>query len=367
MNHEFYQQLRQQSLNGEVINRDKCKRILSDPNIELLPLLDSAYQVRKTHKGNSITLHILNNTQNGFCPEDCNYCAQAKSSKAAIEEYPLKSEEECMAEAKKAYESGAFRYCMVSSGRGPSKKRVAQLAQLIRKIKSTYPLQICVSAGLMGEEAAQTLKKAGLDRLNHNLNTSRSYYPSICSTHTYQDRINTLKFAQKANLEICSGLIVGMGETHDDLVDVALELREFEAPSIPVNFLLPIEGNLLKQATPIPPQFCLRTLCLFRLLNPKAELRIAAGREGHLRGLEVMSFYPADSLFLNGYLNTKGSPARKTLQMISDAGFDIVSDFDLDKLLGNDSLDPVFSVDDSTQIMKTWEDLKPLQANKSSV
>lgn len=359
MNQEFYNKLTQTSLGGEKISTEDSIHILTNKDIELLPLLNATYQVRKHYKSNSVTIHVLNNAQNGHCPEDCSYCPQAKTSDANIEEYPLKSDEEILEEAKQAYESGAFRYCMVSAGRGPSPKRIKKLAQLIGDIKSKYPLEICVSTGLLEEEAAKTLKNAGLDRLNHNLNTSERFYPEICTTHTYQDRVKTLMAAQKANLEVCSGIIVGMGETTQDVIDVALELRQFNAPSIPVNFLVPIEGNVLKNPQNLTPNYCLRVLCLFRLLNPKAEIRVAAGREGHLRSLEIMALYPANSLFFEGYLNTKGASSKKTLQMIIDAGFTIESEININEILKNSHEEPIFLVDGTQEIMKGLQELRP--------
>src|SRR3989344_2167258 len=333
----FYDDLIQKALSRNILAHRTCEEILPSPEVELLPLLEAAYQVRKKFKGKTVEIHIINNTQNGFCPEDCHYCPQASSSKAEIEEYPLKSDAEILAEAKNAYEKGAFRYCMVFAGRGPSSTRVAHIARLIREIKSKYPpLQVCVSSGLLDEGKAKVLKEAGLDRLNHNLNTSERNYPNICTTHTYADRLNTLASARRADIQLCSGMIAGMGETHDDILEVVYALRQLEVESIPVNFYIPIEGNTLGPAMNLSPEYCLRVLCLFRLLNPKSEIRVAAGREWHLRDMQVMALYPADSLFLDGYLNTKGDDRRRALQMIRDAGFTINSDHSVDELLGKE-------------------------------
>lgn len=333
MERSYYNRLADTGIDGKELSIDTCREILISEKIELLPLLNAAFEVRRTFTGKEVTVHIINNAQNGHCPENCRYCAQAKTSQAGIEEYPLKSDEEILAEAKAAYEGGAFRYCMVFAGRGPSRRRAEKLAELIRNIKSRYPLQICVSAGLLDAEKAQILKDAGLDRLNHNLNTSERHYPSICTTHTYADRLQTLQAAKQAGIELCSGLIAGMGETTDDVIDVAFALRRLKAESIPVNFLIPIPGNTLTHHETLTPQYCLRVLAMYRFLNPKAEIRVAAGREIHLRSMQVLSLYPANSLFLQGYLNTKGDSRAKTLQMIKDAGFTIKSDFDIDTLL----------------------------------
>ncbi len=323
MDATFYHTLTTTSLDNELLSDVQCEKLLTDSEVELLPLLNAAYQVRKTYFRNTVQLHILNNAQNGNCPEDCHYCVQAKTATTDIETYSLKPESEILAEAERAYHAGAYRYCLVMSGRGPSPKRVAHLAQLIQTIKARYPIEVCLSVGLLNETAARTLKAAGLDRLNHNLNTSESHYPQICSTHTYQDRMDTLQAAQAVGLACCSGVIVGMGEKNSDIIAVAKELRRLEVASIPVNFFLPIAGTQLMKTPPLTPDYCLRVLCLYRFLNPRAEIRVAAGREHYLRSMEVMALYPANSMFIEGYLNAAGATTQRTLQMLTDAGFTI--------------------------------------------
>ncbi len=362
MDPNYYYKLAQESIEGKILPEEMAREILTSSEVELLPLLNAAFEVRKKFTGKEVKVHILNNIQNGHCSEDCHYCAQAKSATTDIEEYPLKSDDEILAEAKQAYESGAFRYCMVSAGRGPSQRRVEHLARLIREIKSLYPIRICVSAGLLDEEKAQILKEAGLDRLNHNLNTSRRHYPNICTTHTYDDRLNTLQAARQAGIELCSGVIVGMGEATEDILEVAYTLRKLESPSIPVNFLIPISGTNVKEISPLTPELCLRVLCVYRFLNPKAEIRVAAGREFHLRSMEVMALYPANSLFLDGYLNARGEDRLKTLQMIKDAGFTINSDYPLEGLLEKEEQKKFFSVSRGEKIiLKNLQELRPKQ------
>ena len=212
---------------------------------------------------------------------------------------------------------------MVLSGRGPTLPQTRKLAATIRRVKARYPIEVCLSVGLLGEEHARILAEAGLDRLNHNLNTSESHYGEICSTHTYADRIRTLKAAKKCGIEPCSGLIMGMGEASHDLVSVAFELRELEIPSIPLNFLIPIEGNRVLSDGTLTPERCLRTLAMLRLVNPRAEIRVAGGREGHLRALGPLALWPANSLFVEGYLTTRGDPVGDTYRMIRDAGFEV--------------------------------------------
>ena len=323
MKPSFYANITELSSQGELLTDADCNKILSAPEVELLPLLNAAYEIRKKYFQNRVQLHVLNNAQNGLCPEDCHYCVQAKTATADIDTYALKPESEILSEAEHAHQSGAYRYCIVMSGRGPSPKRVEQLAGIIQSVKAKYPLEVCLSVGLIDETAAKTLKEAGLDRLNHNLNTSESFYTKICTTHTYQDRMDTLQAAQTVGLACCSGVIVGMGEEDVDLIRVAKQLRRLDVASIPVNFYLPIEGNQIKTPASLTPEYCLRVLCLYRFLNPEAEIRVAAGREHHLRGMEVMSLYPANSMFVEGYLNAKGKETTRTLQMIKDAGFSV--------------------------------------------
>lgn len=320
----FYQQLSADALNGVCLQQEHGLRILQDTTLELLPLLQAAFQVRHHYFGRRVRVHILNNIQNGYCPEDCNYCAQSADSTAPIIKYRLKSDNEILAEAERAHGSGAFRYCMVLSGRGPDNDRVAHMAHLIQQIKSRWPLEVCLSAGFIDHSMANTLKEAGLDRYNHNLNTAEARYSTLCHTHTYRDRITTLEAARAAGLEVCSGLIIGMGESAEDLWSVAQTLRRLRARSIPVNFYVHVPGNSLGAAEDLlTPERCLRTLCLFRFANPDAELRAAGGREVHLRSLAPLSLYPANSLFSNGYLNTGGDATEDVLCMIADAGFEL--------------------------------------------
>ena len=320
---DIYARLAEAALRDAPPSDSDAKWILDGEDTELLPLLQAAYEPRRKHFGKQVMVHVLNNIQNGLCPEDCGYCSQNKDSSSGIRKYAMKSDEEIFAEAANAAKAGASRYCMVLSGRGPTIERTHRLAELIRSVKSRHPIEVCLSVGLIEEEHARILADAGLDRLNHNLNTSESHYENICSTHSYEDRVRTLSAARKCGIGTCSGLIMGMGESTDDLIEVALKLRELEVPSIPVNFLIPIEGNQVTDDGSLTPERCLRALCLMRLVNPRAEIRVAAGREGHLRSLEALSLYPANSLFVDGYLTTRGDAIADTYRMIDEAGFEV--------------------------------------------
>jgi len=320
---ESYTRLAERALRDELPSEEEARRILDGEGFALLPLLAAAMAPRERHFGRKVMVHVLNNVQNGLCPEDCGYCSQSRDSETAIRKYPMKSDSEILSEAAHAARVGASRYCMVLSGRGPSLERTRRLADVIRRVKAEYPIEVCLSVGLLGEEHAQILADAGLDRLNHNLNTSESHYSEICTTHTYADRVATLTAAKKCGIEPCSGLIVGKGETSRDVVEVAFRLRELEVPSIPVNFLVPIEGNPVLSDGSLTPERGLRALCMMRLVNPRAEIRVAAGREGHLRSLEALALWPANSLFVEGYLTTRGDTVRDTYRMIRDAGFEV--------------------------------------------
>jgi biotin synthase len=213
---------------------------------------------------------------------------------------------------------------MVTSARGPSDPDIEHFARAARAIRAELPdVELCVSLGLMGDDAAARLRRAGVDFVNHNLNTSRRFYPEICSTHTYEDRVATVESARRAGMHICSGVIVGMGETDDDLVDVAGALAAVGPTSLPVNFLIPIDGTPLGDREPPPVGRCLRALALFRLTNPRAEIRAAGGRELALGAAQPLALYAANSLFVRGYLTTPGQPADEALAMIAALGFEV--------------------------------------------
>ncbi|MBV12348.1 biotin synthase BioB [Rubinisphaera sp.] len=312
-------------LNGGTVDDVTAHAILDCPNEELLGLLQAAFRVRHQYFGNQVQLYYLKNAKSGLCPEDCGYCSQSKVSDAPIEKYAWLNEEKLLAGARQAKENQAKTYCIVASGRGPTNREVEHVAKVAKRIKEELGMHLCCCLGLLKPEQAQVLADAGVDRINHNLNTSRELYDKICTTHTYQDRIDTLKVAQAAGMELCSGIIVGMGETHDDLIRVTNELRELNVKSIPVNFLTSIEGTPLENVSELDPQQCLKALCLFRFTNPSTELRIAGGREIHLRTLQPLGLYPANSMFVSDYLTTKGQTPSEDYQIIKDLGFEVVT------------------------------------------
>jgi biotin synthase len=307
---ERISRLAEQALQDEPPSWDDALWILDGEDVELLPLLHAAYLPRARHFGRKVMVHILNNVQNGLCPEDCGYCSQSRDSDAAIRKYPIKSDADILAEA------GLDRLNHNLNTSESHYKKICTTHTYADRVRTLE------AAHKFGIETC-SLAEAGLDRLNHNLNTSESHYKKVCSTHTYADRVRTLEAAHRCGIETCSGFILGMGESSSDVVELAFRLRELEVPSIPVNFLIPIEGNPLKADGSLTPERCLRTLALVRFVNPRAEIRAAGGREGHLRALEPLALYPANSLFVEGYLTTRGDAVADTYRMIRDAGFEI--------------------------------------------
>jgi biotin synthase len=310
-------------LRGGILAREEIDAVLNAPNEELPDLLAAAFKVRRRYFGRRVQIHVLQNAKSGLCPEDCHYCSQSSISKATIDKYPILPRERLLEAAVKAKEAGAVRYCMVNSGRGPTQREIDEMAEVVQEIRSQVPISICCSLGLMNENKLKILKQAGVQRINHNLNTSQRHHPNICTTHTYEDRVATVRNVKSVGLTACCGGIIGMGETDDDIMDLALALRELEVDSIPINFLHPIAGTPLEGANHLTPQRCLKVLCLLRFINPSKELRVAGGRELNLRSLQPMSLYPANSIFVNGYLTTPGQRATEAHRMIEDLGFEI--------------------------------------------
>lgn len=316
-----WQTLADQSLAGEVLSREQAHAVLTAPDTELLDQLAAAYRVRRHHWGNRVRLHFLLNAQSGLCPEDCHYCSQSKISAAEIEKYPFMAQEKILAAAERANTLKAGTFCMVISGRSPSDRVFGEVLDAVRQVKAQYPMKICACLGLLDETQTQQLAAAGVDRVNHNLNTSAKNYGEICTTHTFDDRLNTIQAVQSAGMTTCSGGIFGLGESNDDIIDMALTLRRLEVTSVPLNFLIPIEGTPFEGRQHLNPRQCLRILCLYRLLLPCQEIRIAGGREVQLRQLQPLGLYAANSIFVGDYLTTPGQAAQADYAMIRDAGF----------------------------------------------
>jgi biotin synthase len=316
-----WQALADRVLAGGGVDRDEARAILESSDVELLDLLNAAWRVRHHHFGNTVQLFFLMNAKSGLCPEDCGYCSQSKVSEAEIPRYNLLSAPKLLEAAKLAAERQSKTFCIVISARGPSQREMDFVCQIVPEIKRQYDLNICACLGLLTPEEAQRLADAGVDKVNHNLNTSERFYREICSTHTYADRVATLAACRSAGLQLCSGGIMGMGESHDDLIDMAVELRALSVESIPLNFLNSIDGTPLEGSSRLTPRDCLRGLAMMRLTNPAAEIRIAGGREIQLGSLQALGLYPANSMFVGDYLTTKGQLPEADYKMIEDLGF----------------------------------------------
>jgi biotin synthase len=316
--------LASRSLAGIVPTRAECRAVLAAPAEELLALLDAAFTVRRAFWGRRVSLHVLENAKQGACPEDCGFCSQSSKYGSPGGEAPMQSVDDLVDGARRARAARAKRYCMVTATRGPSQKDLDTICEAAQRIKAEGDdIELCASLGILTEAKAKRLVDAGVDRFNHNLETSERHYAQVVSTHTWADRVATVKIARAAGMETCCGGIVGLGESEEDLIDLALSLRELDVDSVPVNFLDPRPGTPMAGYAHVSPERALRSLCMFRFVHPRTDLRVAGGRELTLRSMQVMALYPANSIFTQGYLTTGGASVRADHQMIRDAGFEL--------------------------------------------
>ncbi|MFC1440934.1 biotin synthase BioB [Streptacidiphilus sp. N1-10] len=309
-------------LRRELPTREEALAVLATPDEDLLDVVAAAGRVRRQWFGRRVKLNYLVNLKSGLCPEDCGYCSQRLGSKAEILKYTWLKPDQAAAAAKAGLAGGAKRVCLVASGRGPTDRDVERVADTVSAIKAENDeVEICACLGLLSDGQAERLRDAGVHAYNHNLNTSEDTYTDICSTHTFADRVDTVQQAQAAGLSACSGLIAGMGESDADLVDVVFALRELSPDSVPVNFLIPFEGTPLAKEWNLTPQRCLRILAMVRFVCPDIEVRLAGGREVHLRSLQPLALHLVNSIFLGDYLTSEGQAGQTDLDMIADAGF----------------------------------------------
>ncbi len=324
--HANWDSFAERALKREAFSREECLQILHADEDELLPLLQAAFKVRKAAFGRVVHIQVLENAKTGACPEDCGFCSQSSKQGSPSGEIPMDTVESLVQAASGAAAIQAKRFCMVTATRGPSSKDLDIICEAAKQIKAKYDIELCASLGLLTEKKAQRLAEAGIDRFNHNLETSENYFDKVVSTHSWADRVNTVKLAKASGMETCCGGIVGLGESEDDLIDLVYALRELEVDSVPVNFLDPRPGTVMAGKERISPTYALRALCLFRFVCPTADVRVAGGREVNLRSLQPLAFYPANSIFTAGYLTTGGNAYSDDMQMIRDAGFEIEFD-----------------------------------------
>lgn len=320
---DHWNTLADKALAGERLSRGEALSVLSCPDDELLALLDAVFRVRRAAFGRKVKLNMLVNAKSGICPEDCGYCSQSIVSTAPVPKYQMLAADVLLAGAREAWRRKAGTYCIVASGRRPSRRELNEVTAAVRQIKEELPLKVCACLGLLNDEEAVQLKEAGVDRYNHNLNTSEEFHGEITSTHTFADRVATLEAVTRAGISPCSGFIGGMGERDKHVVDVAYKLRELDADSIPVNFLNAIDGTPLAGTHELNPRRCLKILALFRLVCPTKEIRVAGGREVNLRSLQPLSLYAANAIFIGDYLTTAGQAPTDDYRMLEDLGFEI--------------------------------------------
>lgn len=318
-----WQSFAERALAGQILSRADAQRVLDCDDDQLLALLDAAFRVRLAHHGRRVQIHVLENAKQGACPEDCGFCSQSSKFESPSGTAPAKTADELVEGARRARQAHARRYCMVTATRGPSQRDLDTICEAAGRIKAEMDIELCASLGLLTEAKARRLAEAGIDRFNHNLETSERYFDSVVSTHSWRDRVETVRLAKAAGMETCCGGIVGLGEGSGDVLDLAFALRDLDVDSVPVNFLDPRPGTPMAGHTRVDPNYALKVLCMFRFLHPRADLRVAGGREVTLRSLQPMAMYPANSLFTTGYLTTGGNQLDLDLQMIGDLGFEV--------------------------------------------
>ncbi|GAB3867676.1 biotin synthase BioB [Nocardioides maradonensis] len=320
-----FDQLADKILAGGSATEADAVAVLQAPDSELMSIVAAAGRLRREHFGNTVKVNYLVNLKSGLCPENCNYCSQALGSQAPILKYSWLSKEETLKQAGAGLSGGATRVCMVSSGRGPSDRDIDKVVEMTEALKEEYDgVEVCACLGLLKDGQAERLAAAGVDAYNHNINTAESNHDNIVQTHTYDDRVDTIGKAKSAGLSPCSGLIAGLGETDEQLAEALFALKALDSDSIPVNFLMPFDGTPYENTWELSPTRCVKILAMARFVCPDKEIRIAGGREMHLRSLQALALQVANSIFLGDYLTSEGQDALTDLEMLRDNGFVIL-------------------------------------------
>lgn len=320
----FIIDLKNKILSGYNITYLEAKKLLEIDNNntdEILLLSDCANEIRKHFCGDIFNLCTILNAKSGNCSENCKYCAQSSFFKTASQKYPLVDEKTVIEIATKVEKEGAHRFALVTSGRGITSSSVSPISNLYRAIKKVSNIHLCASHGLLTLESALELKNSGVKTYHHNLETSRRFYSNICTTHNYDDRINTILTAQEVGMEVCSGGIWGLGETYLDRLDMAFELKNLGITSIPINILTTIPGTPLENNPPLPPLEIIKTIAVYRFILPNTFLRYAGGRL-QLKEYEIQGFKGGINSALTGnFLTTIGSTIERDIENIIKEGF----------------------------------------------
>lgn len=310
-------------LDGTPLSPDEISGLVALQGAELFEFFSAAGKIREAFRGKKVDLCSIINAKSGACSEDCSYCAQSSRSKAEIPVYRLLKEDSVLEKAREAKEAGVKRFCIVTGGRKVGQGELKEIASMVGKIREIGLLP-CATLGLMEKGELALLKDEGLERYHHNLETSEDFFPSICSTHTYSDKIRTINAAKSAGLSVCSGGIFGLGESWDDRIAMALALKELNIDSIPLNFLIPIKGTPMEGAGFLNPLEALRIISLYRCLLPDKEVRVCGGRRQVLGEFNSMVFMAgADSLLTGNYLTTTGTTYEDDLRLIRQYGLDV--------------------------------------------
>ena len=323
-NCEFLSALTDGVINGEDITQSEAMRVFSlRKQEEIVMLLAHANMLRNHFKGNRIDLCGVVNAKSGKCGEDCIFCAQSSHHKTDLKAYPLIATSEMIQSAWVAGDDGAHRFGIVTSGKGiTNREELEKICESIREISENSDLTPCASLGVLSDEQLARLRGAGLKRYHHNLETAESYFPQICSTHTYNERVRAILMVKKKGFEVCSGGIFGLGETSEQRVELAFALKDLEVDSVPLNFLNPVKGTPAEKFPPLPPLEILKIIALFRFVLPKKDIRVCGGREVGLRTLQPLMYLAgANGTMVGNYLTTSGRDSRVDLQEILDLGF----------------------------------------------
>ncbi|OQY98480.1 MAG: biotin synthase BioB [Candidatus Brocadia sp. UTAMX2] len=314
-----------QSLQNKPISREDALFIIHREGDEIYDLFYWANQIRLRYFGHSVTACSIVSAKQGQCTEDCSFCSQSARYHTGVEEFPLVDASKILDVAQCAEQTGSSSLGIVTSGYGIKNARdLRSICAAIEEVAKHSHIQPHGSFGTLTKETAESLVKSGLKRLNHNLETSERFFPRICSTHTFHDRVNTIRYAKEAGLEICSGAIFGLGESREDRIDLAFTLKSLEVDVVPLNFLHPVSGTPLANAIPLTPMEALKIISVFRFILPDKEIKIAGGREKNLRDLQSWMFYAgANSTMMGNYLTTTGRKVEDDFQMIKDLGLQL--------------------------------------------
>ncbi len=309
-------ELEDKIIKGGSLRRDEALHLASMSKRRIMDLLCAASRIRSYFRGDCVDLCAIMNAKSGACPEDCAYCAQSSKSSADVAVFPLLGRRAIIEKAMEAKEGGAKRFCIVTSGRKVSGGEIERIADAVFEIR-TLGLLPCATLGLLSEGEIRLLKASGLERYHHNIETSERFFPAICSSHTYRDKLGTIEAAKTAGISLCSGGIFGLGEEWEDRVDMAFALREIDPDSVPVNFLTPIRGTRLGSRTTMEPFEALKIIALFRFILPGKEIRVCGGRMRTLGDFHSFIFFAgADGMLTGNYLTTTGRSFEDDLELI---------------------------------------------------